>query len=75
MSALTIAIEVDPKTAAAYKAASLEKRRKVDTLISFQLRRAMRSNRALDEIMDSMSQTAKERGLTPEILEQLLSES
>ncbi|HLX61188.1 MAG TPA: hypothetical protein VKX17_07890 [Planctomycetota bacterium] len=74
MSNATITIEVDPDTARDYNAAPAEERRKLDVLLSLHLRRAMRSGRPLREVMDSISQKAQERGMTPEILEQILNE-
>ena len=75
MSTATITIEVDSETARDYNAVPIEQRRKLDALLSLHLRRAMRSDRTLRDIMDSMSRNAKERGMTPEILEQILNEN
>lgn len=74
MSTATITIEVDAETAHDYNAAPVEQRRKLDALLSLHLRRAMRSDQSLREVMDSMSRKAKERGMTPEILDQILNE-
>jgi hypothetical protein len=72
MTTQTITIEVDPQVAAVYNAASLEQRRKYDALLSLRLEEAVGSARSLEEIMGDMSRRAQERGLTPEILNELL---
>ena len=75
MSTATITIEVDSETARDYQDASAEQRRKLDALISLHLRRAMQSKQSLREVMDSISQKAKERGMTQDVLEQILNEN
>ena len=74
MNTATITIEVDSETAREYNAAPVEQRSKLDALLSLHLRRAMKSGESLRELMDSMSRKAKDRGLTPEILEHILNE-
>jgi hypothetical protein len=69
-----ITIEVDAEAAHAYRAASDEERRKIDSLLNLQLRRATRSQVSLTTYMDEISRRAQERGLTPDILESLLDE-
>lgn len=74
MNTQTITIEVDSQLAAAYNGVSDEQRRKINALLGLRLDEAMRSSRNLEEIMSDMSRRASERGLTPEILDELLKE-
>ncbi len=69
-----ITIEVDAQAANAYQAASEEERRKIDALLSLQLDEVIRPDVSLKEVMREMSREAQERGLTPEILKDILSE-
>ena len=69
-----ITIQVDAEAAQAYRAASEEERRKIDSLLRLKLRSAMRSQVSLKTYMEEISRRAQERGLTPEILESLLDE-
>jgi hypothetical protein len=47
-------------------------RRKLDALVTIQLARVRQGGRSLEEIMSEMSRNAQERGLTPEILGEIL---
>ena len=67
-----ITIEVDARVAQSYNSASSEMRHKLNALLSLKLSEVLRSDRSLEEIMDVMSRNAQERGLTEEILEQIL---
>lgn len=68
-----ITINVDPEAARIFKSASPEQRLKLELLISLQLRSSsQRPERSLTEVMDEIGRKAQERGLTPEILEELL---
>lgn len=69
-----ITIQVDADAARAYRSASEEERRKIDSLLNLKLRSATRSQISLQTYMDEISRRAKERGLTPEILESLLND-
>ena len=69
-----ITIRVDKEAADAYRAASEEERRKIDSLLNLKLRKATRSQVSIKTYMDEISRRAEERGLTPEILESLLNE-
>lgn len=68
----TITIVVDPDLAAAYRAASDEDRRKLDLLLNLRLRDVTRTDESLHDVMTEIMQNAQARGLTPEILEELL---
>ena len=69
-----ITIRVDPEAARAYRTAPEEQRRKLDLLLSLRLRDAVCSDGSLKELMRDISRKAKERGLTPEMLEAILNE-
>ena len=70
MTTATISIEVDPETARAFTEASADQRRKLQLLLSLRLRElTINPTRPLQQIMDEMGNEAKDRGLTPEILE------
>ena len=71
-STQTITIAIDGPTAQAYNQASTEQRRKLDALLSLKLREAITVQRSLEETMRELSRKAQARGLTPEILEELL---
>ena len=67
----TITIAVDADVAQAYRTVSASDRRKLDLLVNLRLREATRSSQSLREIMQEISRSAQERGLTPEILRSL----
>jgi hypothetical protein len=70
-----ITIEVSPEVAAAYQSASLQERQKIQSIVSILLQKQVdRDVALLGELMDEISDRAKSRGLTPEILESILSE-
>lgn len=69
-----ITIRVAPQAADAYRSASEMERRKLDLLLSLRLTEATRSSDSLERIMDQISRNAQARGLTPEILEDILKE-
>ncbi len=71
-----ITIEVTPQVAEAYQSSSPQQRKTIQAIISFLLQKQADSDIALlRELMDEISDRAKSRGLTPEILESILSES
>ena len=69
-----ITIQVDAQAARAFKSASIEERRKLEALLSIRLSEMTRTRESLKAIMDEISQKAKERGLTPDILKAMLNE-
>jgi len=69
-----ITVTVDPDVAKAYRAASEQQRRKLDLLVSLCLRQATQSGTSLEQVMREISESARQRGLTPEALESLLDE-
>ena len=68
----TITIAVDPDLADAYRAASDQDRRKLDLLLNLRLRDVTRTDESLHDVMAEITQNARARGLTPELLEELL---
>lgn len=69
-----ITIQVEAEAARAFRAASPAMRRKLELLLSLQLAEFAQGKPALDQIMDEISRNAQARGLTSEILDQLLNE-
>jgi hypothetical protein len=74
METMNVTIPLDPATAEAYVAASPEDQRKMHLLFRL-LVQGYTSNRSIDDmfqLMDTIGANAQKRGLTPEILEQIL---
>ncbi|MEI2581118.1 hypothetical protein [Scytonema sp. PRP1] len=70
-----ITIEVSPEVAEAYQSASPQERKKIQAIVSILLQKQVDKDVAfLRELMDEISDRAKARGLTPEILESILNE-
>ncbi|HET6568719.1 MAG TPA: hypothetical protein VFG50_12195 [Rhodothermales bacterium] len=74
MDTRELTIRVTPEAARIYQAASEQQRRKLDLLLSLQLSEAARTGRSLKQLMHEASQEAQTRGLTPEILKEILDE-
>jgi hypothetical protein len=73
MSAMqTISIQVSPAAARAYRKASASERKKMELLLSMRLLEVSRSRKPLEQTMREISRSAQERGLTPEVLDDLL---
>ena len=72
MATETITIHVDSAAAQVFKSASPDDQRKLEALLSLQLLEAARPNVPLRDLMAQISQRAQERGLTPELLQELL---
>ena len=70
-----ITVTVDLDVAEAYRSASYQDRRKLDLLVNLSLREATTGNRPLQDIMRKISESARARGLTPEILQSILDEA
>ena len=75
MAVEQITVSVDSDVATAYRAATQSERQKLDLLVSLHLREVTRSRQSLKEIAAEVSQKAQQRGLTPEILKNILDES
>ncbi|MFQ5710065.1 MAG: hypothetical protein ACE5HO_21635 [bacterium] len=70
-----ITIQIDSEAAKAYKSASPDEKKKIQFLISTWLKEvASKDKSSLKQLMDGISAKAQARGLTPEILEAILSE-
>jgi|WetSurMetagenome_2_1015567.scaffolds.fasta_scaffold478891_2 hypothetical protein len=74
METQEIKIRVSPQAADMYQSASEEERSKLDLLLSLKLREIGRSSRSINEIMREASKEAQEKGLTEEILREILNE-
>jgi hypothetical protein len=74
METKKITIEVSPEAARVYEGASPELRRKLDALLSLRLTEVQESTRSLEEVISDLSRKARERGLTPEILDSILND-
>lgn len=72
MATRTIAVRVSDEAARVYEAASDDERRKLDALVTLQLTRIRRPARSLEEVTRDLGRKAQERGLTPEILDEIL---
>ena len=70
-----IMIEVSSEVAEASQSASSQERKKIQAIVSILLQKqANRDVALLQELMDEISDRARARGLTPEILESILNE-
>lgn len=75
MSTATIAINVDAEAANAFVNASDQERRKLEMLLDLRLRElTSKTARPLREVIQEISKRAQARGLTPEILQELLND-
>jgi hypothetical protein len=75
MSDTSIQVTLDPVTAEAYQTATPEEQQKIQALVRLFLREFTTSSpQALRDLMDDIGSKAVERGLTPDILEQLLND-
>ncbi len=70
-----ITIKVSPEVAEAYHSASFQQRQKIQAIVSILLQKQVDTDVALlREMMDEISDRARDRGLTPEILKSILNE-
>jgi hypothetical protein len=72
MSTETITVQVDSRAAQAFNALSQEDRQKLGILLSLRVLEATESSETLEDLMRRISRNARQRGLTPELLEELL---
>ena len=72
MATEDITLRVSPEAAEAYRKATPQERLKLEALVTLQLLGQLQPRRSLDEVMADMSEQAQQRGLTPEVLEELL---
>lgn len=73
-----VSIPLNDETASLYLRANREKKRKAEFLVNFWLKDFFKTRKKakdeLFEIMDEISAIAKSNGLTPQILEEILTE-
>ena len=69
-----ITLQLEAEAAQAYRSAPPEKRRKLELLLGMQLLEFAQGKPTLEQVMREISQNARERGLTPEILDDLLND-
>jgi hypothetical protein len=69
---VTVNIPLDNETAKIYEKAPLADKKKMQLLLSLWLREFEKPSISLEKLMDKVSRKARERGLTPEILESIL---
>jgi hypothetical protein len=74
METKAIRVHVNAEAARIFEAASEEQRHKLEALLSLRLSDITRSKKTLEEVMSEISRNAQARGLTPEILDSILSE-
>jgi len=70
----TITIQVTPEIAKAFRSASEGERRKMELLLNLRLLEVTRTRKPLEQVMREISRSAKERGLTEDILNDLLAD-
>lgn len=75
MATVPLTLNVDPETAEAYAAASAEERKKIEVLLTLRLKDLVGPGQPrLRDLMDQMGRVARARGLTPEILDEILAD-
>jgi len=67
-----ITIEVIPEVAKAFRSASESERKKMELLLNLRLLEVTRSRKPLEQVMREIARSARERGLTEDILDDLL---
>lgn len=72
MELKTITIRVNAEAAHIFETVSEEEKHKLEALLSLKLIEAIRPKRSLEEVMSQISCNAQQRGLTPEILDDIL---
>ncbi|MDB9516871.1 hypothetical protein PN466_07915 [Roseofilum reptotaenium CS-1145] len=74
MQTQPIVIRVNAEVARIFEADSEQERRKFEALLSIKLSDVTRQKRPLEEVMSEIIRNAQARGLTPEILDSILSD-
>lgn len=69
-----ITLHVTPEAARMFRELTREEQLRLETMVSLQLLGKLQPRRPLDDVIDDMSRTAQERGLTPELLKEILSD-
>ncbi len=70
----TITIQVDEDIKKAFEGASPETKKQLSSIIQLFLRKNLH-NKTLTQVMAEISDKAQQRGLTPEILEEILADN
>lgn len=72
----TISIPLDPQTAQAFSAVRAEEKAKIQALVGLWVRELTTGDLpSLQRVLDETGRKARERGLTPEILDSLLKDA
>ena len=74
METKRITIEVSEDAARVYETASPELRLKLDALLSLKLTEVRATTRSIEQVISDLSRKARERGLTPEIVDSILND-
>ncbi len=69
-----INVQVDAEAARIYQQASKEEKQKMQVLLSLWLREFGKPSKSLNVLMNEISDKARTRGMTPEVLEALLND-
>jgi hypothetical protein len=69
----TITIQVDNEVAKLYQSAKIEEQKKVSNLIKLFFQPEL-AKKSLSQVMAEIADQAEKKGLTPEILEEILNE-
>jgi hypothetical protein len=72
MSTEAITVRVNPDVAKAYRDADADLRNQLDLILDLRLREAFESSESLQTLMREIGRKARDRGLTPEILDSIL---
>jgi len=67
-----ITLHVTPEAARLFRDLTREEQLRLETMVSLQLLGKLQPRRPLDDVIADMSRIAQERGLTPEVLEDML---
>jgi hypothetical protein len=68
----TITIQVTPEVAKAFRSATEAERKKMELLLNLRLLEVTRTRKPLEQVMREISRSAKSRGLTEDVLDDLL---
>lgn len=71
----SITIPVDAEMAQIYNSLSKKDKQRYGLIVYLRLKEVVKESRSLDEIIEDLSFKAQKRGLTPEILHSILSET
>jgi len=66
-----ITLRVTPEAARKFRDLTREEQLRLETMVSLQLLGKLRPQRPLDDVIADICRAAQERGLTPELLEEI----